>query len=83
MKEYTEIKQELSRRCRSTKHFTREFFKVYQAARETIKRNVEQGINDVYYDGDILTCHAWDEVRKTDFYLKNSGAYCEFLCIVA
>lgn len=82
MKSYTEIKNELKRQRQSVKYFTRAFLETYTAALETCKRNAEKGIDDGYYDGIIFTRHAWDDVRKTDFYLKNSCAYCTFLEIV-
>lgn len=83
MKSYSEIRQELKRECQSVKYFTRAFLETYAAALETNKRNAEKRIDDSYNDGGIWTRHAWDDVRKTDFYLKNSCAYCVFLQIVA
>ena len=83
MKSYTEIKNELKQERQSIRYFTRAFLETYAAALETNKRNAEKGIDDSYNDGGIWTRHAWDDVRKTDFYLKNSCAYCVFLQIVA
>lgn len=83
MKTFQAIKEELKKERESTKYFTKQFFAIYSEALETIKRNNEKGIDDSYNDNGIWTRHAWDEVRKTDFYIKNSCAYCTFLQIVA
>jgi len=82
MKSYSEIKTELKKEMESTKYFTKSFLATYNAALETIRKNVEKGIDDSYCDNGIWTRHAWDDVRKTDFYNKNSCAYCVFLQIV-
>ena len=76
---YNRIKAELTRRGENTRYFTRKFLITYLAALETIRENAEAGIDDGYYDCGIWTRHAWDEVRSTDFYLKDGGAYCVFL----
>lgn len=83
MKSYEEIKQALEQQHENTRFFTKAFLTVYTAALETIRRNAENGIDDGYYDGSIYTRHAFDGVRKTNFYRKTGGAYCAFLEIVA
>lgn len=83
MKTYQEIKQELKHRRNSTKHFTKAFFAQYIEALDTIKKNAEKGIDDSYNDNGIYTRHAYDAIRQSEFYNRNSGAYCEFLSIMA
>ena len=81
---YTEIKQALRKETSdSLRHFTKSFFATYIAAVRQGAEYDEQGIDDTYHDGEIWTRHRWDAVRKTDFYVKSSCAYCEFLRIAA
>ena len=83
MKNYSEIKQALRRETSdSLRYFTKSFLATYVAALDVIRRNSENGIDDCYCDGGIRTRHAWDAVRKTDFYRKSSCAYCVFLELV-
>ena len=82
MPDYTTIKHAIARNCDSTKYFTKSFYDTFRNAIATIKRNRELGIDDYYYDGNILTMHAYDDVRKTQFYRKNGTAYCVFLEIM-
>ena len=78
---FTDIKTELTRRHNSTKHFTRDFFKVYIKALNDINHNSKIGIETGYYDGNLYTRHEYDEIRKTRFYNENGCSYCEFLSI--
>ena len=82
MPDYSVIKQALTRQSESTKYFTKSFYDTFRNAIAMIKFNREHGIDDYYYDGNILTMHAYDDVRKTQFYRKNSTAYCVFLEII-
>ena len=83
MKTYKEIKEAIKRSGHTTKYFTKAFLDTYRAAVETVHRNLERGVDDTYWDGDIFTRHAYDDVRKTDFYQKSGCAYCIFLEIMA
>lgn len=81
---YQTIKAELKRRGASVKGFTRDFYAVYLAAVDQIRRNAENGIDDSYTTPDgIFTRRAWDSVRASSFYRDNGGAYCVFLEIAA
>ena len=83
MKSYEEIKSELRREThQSLRYFTKAFYATYCKAVETIRYNIEHDIDDSYEDNGIYTLHAFDDVRKSDFYLKSGSAYCTFLCIV-
>ena len=68
----------------TTKYFNREFLAKYLTAYKTAIEAAEKGI-DLYYtdENGILKNSAYNEVFKTDFYNKNSGAYCAFLEIHA
>lgn len=82
MKTYAEVKAELQHRTHENlRYFTRAFYATYCKAVETLRRNAVNGIDDSYCDHGIWTHHAWDDVRKTDFYIKSGSAYCQFLCI--
>lgn len=81
--DYPRIKNELRQDGSSySRYFTKAFFSLYLEALETLRRNEEAGVDDLYDDNGILTRHAWDAVRRSDFYLKNGSAYCRFLEIV-
>lgn len=76
---YQRIKTELSLRHCSPRYFNRAFLSAFLSAYETNRKNRENGIDDSYTVGHVTLYHAWDEIYKTDFYSKNSSAYCEFL----
>lgn len=79
---YNEIKTELSRRCSSIRYFSRAWMELYERAVQKYEHFQKSGINQWYRDSNgILLNHAFDPVYESDFYRKNSPAYCEFLTI--
>ena len=80
--DYSAVKNELKKLVSSTRHFTKDFYNVYLKAIETGKRIDEAGKDDKYYKNGILLRHRFDEVYQSEFYNKNSCAYCEFLSIM-
>lgn len=84
MKGYHECKKELRERCESTKYFNQKFYKTFRGAVLMTAWKLKHEIEDVYTDENgIIRQHSYDEVYKSDFYNKNSCAYCAFLEIVA
>ena len=84
MKGYLECKKELIGRCESAKYFNRKFYETFRGAVLMTIWKQKNGIEDVYTDADgIIRRHSYDDVYKSDFYNKNSCAYCAFLEIVA
>ena len=81
--DFNSIKNELKKACISTKYFTREFFKLYTKALETGRKYDKNGTDDGYIKDGIFLRHRFDSIYASDFYNKNSCAYCEFLGIVA
>lgn len=84
MKDYKTIKAILKANRESTRYFTKDFYNTYLQVIESVNRAAEQGIDPEYYqnaDG-VTVSHAWDPVYNTDFYNRNSCAYCQFLEIV-
>lgn len=79
---YTQIKEELKKRCSSTKYFTKEFYKAFLTARETKKEYIEKGIDDSYKKGYVTLYHSYDQIYESKFYNLNSGTYCEFLSLI-
>lgn len=79
---YSIIKQELKTRCRNIRYFNRDFFNTFTAAAKANRENRKSGIDDSYIkDGYITLYHCYDSVYSSDFYNKNSCAYCEFLSV--
>ena len=78
---YKAIKEELSRQC-NTKYFTKKFFLMFIRAEQSASYNARHGIDDSYRDPEcehIVLRHSFDGVYASDFYIKNSSAYCTFL----
>ena len=71
MKSYKEIKELLSKRVKTTKYFTNEFYNIFLMDYRT-------GIESVINGSDQPT---WTTVFETDFYNNHSCEYCEFLCV--
>lgn len=81
--DYKKIKDALSKRIKNLKWFSLDFCKTYVACRDAVKNLTEDEYADSLYEMEpgVTVSHAWDPVYATDFYKKNSGAYCEFLSI--
>ena len=79
---YNQVKTALSKLVKSTKYFNRDFYKRYKKAVQNVSKCLKNGIDDSYEMDGIRLYHSWDDVYSTDFYQKNSCAYCEFLSIV-
>lgn len=82
---YKDIKNELERRSENTRYFTKAFLKTYLQAREARKKAIEENAEDAYIirpEAPITLYKSLDPIYKSDFYSKNSCAYCEFLAIV-
>ena len=73
---YNDAKAELSARRGNTKYFNRSFWRTYIKTKSLLSILSEKGNLD-----DDTVKNAWRDVYSTDFYNKNSCAYCEFLCI--
>ena len=80
---YLEIKEELKRRRENVKYFSRAWFEMFLKCRRKNAENRENGIDDSYYtdSGLVRLVHSYDPVYASDFYMKNSGCYCEFLSL--
>lgn len=79
---FKEAKAELKTRVSSAKYFNKDFYNRYRNALKKTRMCIENGIDDIYEKDGIRLFHSWDDVYTSDFYVKNSCAYCEFLCIV-
>lgn len=75
---FQEIKNRLKREYGNTKYFTRKTLEIMLADRKEAYKRFDEGEN-VNAPGGF-----WNnsETAKTDFYNKNSGAYCYLLCIL-
>ena len=75
---FQEIKNRLMHEYGNTKHFTRKTLEIMLQDREEAYRRFDEGEN-VNAPGGF-----WhnSNTLKTDFYNKNSGAYCYLLCIL-
>ena len=71
--DFKEIENELKKRREDISFFNEEFFDIFMTDRHEAYENSSKGIYD----------EAYLNVKRTEFYKKNSGAYCEFLSIVA
>ena len=70
-KQFQDIKTLLQKRCRNIKHFNYQWFKLFVKCYQKTKENYKNNI--------MVKCY--DPIFETKFYINNSGAYCEFLCI--
>lgn len=68
MKTYEDIKKELKRRKENTAYFTPSFYQLYTGTYNAIETG-------------SASADPWEPVRNTEFYNKNSCAYCEFLSV--
>ena len=79
---YSEIKEEIKNRHESTKDFTKRFYEDYkESTMSQCSKNYDRDADTYIRDGIILV-HAHDRIYESDFYNKNSTAYCVFLEIV-
>lgn len=81
--DYNRIKNQLKTVCSSTKYFNKDFLKLYKKALETGRKYDKDGTDDGYIKDGVFLRHRFDDIYNSDFYNKNSCAYCEFLAIVA
>ena len=79
---YQDIKNELSALVSSTRYFSRKWFDLWLSCYRKRLDNIEKGIDDSYYQDNVLLFHSWDDIYKSRFYRDNSSAYCEFLSVV-
>ena len=83
---YLSIRDELSEKCDSIRHFNRRFLDDYINCLNQRRENLKNGIDDSYRDEKaphVVLYHCWDDVYDSRFYQKNSCAYCEFLSIIS
>lgn len=73
---FKETKQILKTRCSSIKGFTKDVYTIILADRKKAFELSERG-------EDVQAFYKTSETAKTDFYINNSGAYCELLSILA
>lgn len=73
---YTDLKNALSRDGESTEHFTQETLEIIMADRLSAAKVEASG-------GDLHDFFRYSDTAKTDFYNKNSCAYCVLLELLA
>lgn len=71
MQKYEQIKSELKKRCNSVKYFTPDFYRDFLEDRKKSFKSFTAGNGWMKYE----------KTEKSDFYIKNSGTYCEFLSV--
>ena len=81
MKEYQEVKQELSKTCTNLKYFTRAFYADFVKAYQAATAATIAGTSPRYEKGGIVLNHCYDAIYNSRFYQDNSGTYCEFLSV--
>ena len=81
-KDYDKVMAELEKKCRTVRYFTKSFYETFVSCREAVKKCNEEGRDDSYMSGNVRLRHSYDPVYRSDFYVKNSCAYCAFLEIV-
>ena len=74
--DYKAIKEELKKRHKNIKGFTKAAFDIIVADRQTAADLAENG-------GDVQAFYRQSATSKTDFYINNGGAYCELISILA
>ena len=80
---WIDAKRELVKRGQNTRYFCKKFFDIYTACYKQATENQEKGVDAFYTDENgVLKNGAYNPIFETDFYNKNSCAYCEFLCII-
>lgn len=82
-KQFQEVKTELQKACNSVKYFNRDFFTEYLKAYKKAHENNEKKKPEFYNKDGIILRHEYDVIYASDFYNKNSCAYCSFLEIMA
>ena len=75
---FQEIKNRLKREYGNTKYFTRKTLEIMLTDRKEAHKRFDEGEN-VNAPGGFWSN---SNTLKTDFYNKNSGAYCYLLCIL-
>ena len=78
-KYYKKIKEELKKRRNNVKYFNYDFFIKWVDAIQEREKTIKAGIDASYVKGYITLYHYYDNIYNSDFYNKNSCAYCEFL----
>ena len=78
-KYYKIIKEELKARRENVKYFNYDFFTKWIEAIQEREKTIKAGIDASYKKGYITLYHFYDEIYSSDFYNKNSCAYCVFL----
>lgn len=73
--DYKEAKKRLSEKMSSTKYFTKKTFDTILADRIKAKEIAEN-------IGDVQAFYRESNTARTDFYQKNSGAYCQLLSLL-
>ena len=84
---YKIIKEDLKKHCSNVEYFNREFFKEFCAAQKRRNEIYKNGVwnlekleKERYTDENgIIKLHYYDNIYKSDFYNKNSCAFCVFL----
>lgn len=69
---FDKVKEELSKRRSDIKYFTKDFYNTYCNACTQTAIDYVNGVKGKGYE----------DVFETDFYNKNSGAYCEFWTVM-
>lgn len=87
MTDYRTIKAELASDRSNVRYFTKAFYDLYIKCRAEVRRNAENGIDDLVpyttESGTEITVHAPHiPIFSTDFYRKNGTTYCQFLTIM-
>ena len=63
----------------SLKYFNRDFLAAYIAAYNQRKKNIANGTTTFFDANGVFVLPEYEAVYKTDFYNKNSTAYCAFI----
>ena len=77
------IKNELKNRRENIKYFNLKFFDIWVDAIKKREKAYQDGTDESYYKNGVKLFKFYDDIYKSDFYNKNSCAYCEFLCVAA
>ena len=76
---YKEMKTLLKKQCSNIKYFTADFYDMFKKAYRDATKAIINGDDKRYRKNGILLNHCYDPVYESEFYNKNSGAYCSFL----
>ena len=80
-KVFQDIKSILKKQGYNTKYFSLSFFYDFVTAQKTREYNLQNNIDDSYYNNNILLFHCYDPIYNSKFYNKNGGSYCHFLSV--